>query len=124
MLNEDLIAQFGDIYDQSKRQVYNKPTSLCRVPWAAFVALEEQALVLRPDAHASLNALCARMWHKLYGGVVDHSPNFAPRFLQAVVPVAAEPELAEVLEGEADQEPEAKRGRTDPEAGDDLSKSI
>ena len=121
MLNEDLIAQFGDIYDQSKRQVYNKPTSLCRVPWAAFVALEEQALVLRPDAHASLNALCARMWHKLYGGVVDHSPNFAPRFQQAVV--AAEPELAEVLEGE-DQEPEAKRARADPEADEELSKSI
>jgi len=129
MLNEDLLAGFGNIYDQSKRSVWGKPMPLLEESWATFFSNEEKALVLRADAIPMLRTLCARVWHEMYGDVVDHSPRFPPRWelarpaLVAVEAPAPADELLEMLDGE---EPPLKRSHSMRDAADhdDLSISI
>ena len=74
MLNDDLLSQFDDICDQSKRQPYARPTPICSVSWRSFLASEE--LLLKGNA-AALKALAEYVKSvnaQLYGHVPDHSP--------------------------------------------------
>jgi hypothetical protein len=120
MLNAETLATFADIYNQSRREVYDRPTPLCGLSWAAFSAAEELDLNTRPAARRELQHLLARIRHKLYAGIPDHSPDVPARW--EVVPVAVplpdqreddeSPDLEDVGGGE---EPVAKRGRVEKE---------
>lgn len=78
MINEELLDKFEDIYDQSQRRPYLKPTSLCALSWASFAASEELLLKGNIQAIKVLEAYVKRVQAKLYAHVVNHSPQSEP----------------------------------------------
>ena len=78
MINEELLEQFADLYDQSSRTTYNRPTSLCALSWASFFASEELLLKGNLPAIKALEAYVKRVQARLYAHVENHSPLIEP----------------------------------------------
>jgi hypothetical protein len=89
MLNEELLTKFEDIYDQSKRRIYGKPTALCALSWASFLASEEMLLKGNLAAVKALTAYVKMVQTRLYAHVEDHSPKVeAPWMKNALLDMA------------------------------------
>jgi hypothetical protein len=74
MINEELLAGFEDIYDQSQRRVFGKPTSLCSLSWASFLASEELLLKGNAPAIKRLAVEVKAIQERLYANVENHMP--------------------------------------------------
>ena len=72
MLNEDQLLTFGDIYDQSQRRPYARPTSLCALSWSSFLASEEMLLKGNAAAVRALEVVVRDIRTKLYAMVESH----------------------------------------------------
>lgn len=72
MLNEETLCNFQDIYDQSERHPYGRPTSLCAMSWASFLASEEMLLKGNVKAIKALENQVNGIRGKVYANVETH----------------------------------------------------
>ncbi len=73
MLNPEIVGAFGNIYDQSPRMVYERPTALCAMSFKSYLASNDM-FVDSAGSMAALKEFVRGVNERLYGHVQDHMP--------------------------------------------------